>query len=236
MNKTTFEARGIILFRHFVEFLKIWGQENYGENVDINWPAVYKFTTSYSILDFRQDLEDVIFSESDEEFRDNCYSWIENQILNGYPIWRLFIINGWLKDKLEEEFVQSAVDEERNRFETRKCFTCKHFLDDVKFIGEDKYSHSYKTERSLYAKGTPLLHLMNCSKRKELIDILGKNRMTSHFDDINFTYKLFRMDSNSQFGSRWKLYPSEHNDCPYYENSGISFDEFISVYGEVLDQ
>lgn len=228
------KSRGIILFKHFVEFLKIWGQENYGENVELNWPAIFAFTNSFSILDFRDDLEEVIFSESDEEFRDKCYTWIENQILNDYPIWRLFHINGWLKDKLEQGFIQSELQKDRNLFETRKCYTCKYFSDDVHFIGEDKYSHSYKTERHLYIKGTSLMHLMSCGKRNELVSAISDKFM--HRSDIDFTYGQFSMNWRSQFGSRWKLYPYEHSECPYYEKNDITFEEFIDKYGEVLDQ
>lgn len=41
--------------------MKYGGQENYGENVEIDWFKVYNFTTKYNLLDFREDLEDIVF-------------------------------------------------------------------------------------------------------------------------------------------------------------------------------
>ena len=43
------------------------------------------------------DAGEIVNVNSEEEFRDKMFSWIEKQVLDGYPIWRLFKLNNWLK-------------------------------------------------------------------------------------------------------------------------------------------
>ena len=235
--KESTRDRGIQIFKYFIDFLKIWGQENYGENVEINWPAVFKFTNSFHILDFREDLEELVFTEDDDEFRDKVFTWIENQILSGYPVWRLFMLSGWLNDKLEHEFTDAQINKDIQYFNIIKCYRCKKFSDHVHFIGSDKFSHSYSTDRDKYVKGYPLLHNMCCVKRCELIDEIKVKRghpMILHEECIEFDYELFNLDSKTQFGSKWKLNPEEHDKCPYFEESEMTYKQFIDTYGEIL--
>ena len=65
-NNVSDKERSILLFKHFIGFLEIWGQENYGENIEIDWFKVYNFTSKYDLLDLREDLEDIVFEENEE--------------------------------------------------------------------------------------------------------------------------------------------------------------------------
>lgn len=229
--KSNDKERSIILFKHFIDFLEIWGQENYGENIEIDWFKVHNFTTKYNLLDFREDLEDIVFEENEEVFRDKVYKWIEDQVLNGYPIWRLFKLNKWLNDKLEKEFNDEIVKENKITFNKYKCLRCKYYNDDVHFIGNDKYSHSFITEKHLY-NNSNLLHITNCNKRKQLLDELIRQY---HFEaNVEFSYDKFNLDDSWSFG-KWSLDIKKHNKCPYFEkDDDMTYEKFIDLYGEFI--
>ena len=230
-NNVSDKERSILLFKHFIGFLEIWGQENYGEDIEIDWFKVYNFTSKYDLLDLREDLEDIVFEENEEIFRDKVYKWIEDQALNGYPIWRLFKLNKWLNDKLEKEFNDEIVKENKKLFNKYKCLKCKYYNDDVHFIGNDKYSHSFITEKHLY-NHSRLLHMINCNKRKQLLDEKIKH---SHIEaNIEFSYKKFNLDNGWRFG-KWTLDITKHNRCPYFEkDDDMTYEKFIDLYGEFI--
>lgn len=224
-----YDERALIIFRHFIEFLKIYGQENFGESYDIRWSKVFKFTTSYHLLDFREDLENIIFEENDEIFRDKIYSWIENQILNGYPIWRFFKINNWLYEKLEQEFREKEIENEKKIFEKTKCFKCKFFEDKVSFINDKGYPTPYVKETY---NGTKLLHRLNCLKRKEIIENSGKHHRHHFISNIDFEYDKFEEE---KYRSGWRLKVDDHENCPYYTlNEDETYESFKEKYGEMI--
>ena len=237
-----YKDRSIITFKHFISFLEIYGQENFGENVEINWPLVYEQCIKFGLLDFNTQLEEVIFSESDEEFRDKCFMWIENQIYEGYPIWRLFHLNNWLRDKLEKELINRCEKEEMDFFNNHKCLKCKYYVDSVSFIGMDKFSHVYnKKNIELYNNGLKpenILHRVNCLYRQKLINDVSKSKTTLsrrsrfHPTPIEFTYKPFNHDDEDRM--RWTLDVKECIDCPYFEIGEIdTYEKFIETYGEI---
>ena len=228
-NKSA-EEKGILLFKHFVQFLELYGAENYGECFEVNWPKVFKFCNSYHLLDFREDLEEIVYSDNDEIFRDRCFKWIEDQILNGYPVFELFNLNDHLSSILRNEYRLSEIEKDKRYFNSMKCFKCKYFYDDPHYIGKDNFSHSFKTSKQNIKSGTGILHRTNCLKRKELLEESQKNR----FDDsVKFTYKKFNGDTYDL--RTWKLVPAEHKKCPYFElDENMTYEKFIEMYGELV--
>ena len=62
-----------------------------------------------------------------------------------------------------------------------------------------------------------------------------KHRYLGSCSDGKFQYKPFNMTSESQTSSKWKLYPDEHDKCPYYErDEKMTFEKFVKKYGEIL--
>ena len=68
------ERRAIEIFHHFISFLEIYGQENFGESVEINWLAVYENCVSLDLFDGNYMIEEIVNSDSEEEFRDKVLS------------------------------------------------------------------------------------------------------------------------------------------------------------------
>lgn len=229
VNKSV-EEKGILLFKHFVRFLEIYGAENYGERFEVNWPKVFKFCNSYHLLDFREDLEEIVYSDNYEVFRDRCFKWIEDQILNGYPVFELFKLDDHLFSILRDEYRLSEIEKDKEYFNYMKCYRCKHFYDDPHYIGKDNFSHSFKTSKEGYIPGTRILHLINCLKRKELSEKSQKHRFDESFE---FSYKKFNGDTYDL--RSWKLVPAEHKDCPYFElDEDMTYEKFIEMYGEIM--
>ena len=233
-KKINYDDRGIEVFRHFIGFLTVWGQENYGESVEIDWSKAYRECVSFGLLDFNEALEEVIYQESDEGYRDACYKWIENQVLKGFPIWRLFKISDWLSNCYEKELNEIEQQKDLEAFNKNKCYKCKHFVDKVTYIGSDKFSHPI-SDPSWLTPDSKLLHLMSCNKRIELSSKNGKSHFFSSHE--SFEYHKFDVDDDTQlgYGSRWHLIPSVLNDCPYFdEDKEMTFERFLETYREII--
>lgn len=234
------KKRGIILFKYFIQFLEIYGQENFGESVEINWPRVYETCNSFGIFDFNEELENMIYSKDEEEFRDKAFKWIEDQVLLGLPIWRLFDLNNWLSQKLEDEVTQEEHKKDVEFFNTCKCFTCKYYHDHVEWFDKKTgYPHDYNEGEGDFVKPPKyvnLMHNLSCRKRNQLAEShRHKHRYLGSYSDGKFQYKYFNMTSESQTSSKWKLYPDEHDKCPYYEkDEEMTFEKFVKKYGEIL--
>jgi len=237
------ERRAIEIFQHFISFLEIYGQENFGENVEINWPGVYSNCVEFGLFDENPDVEEIVNVNSEEEFRDKMFSWIEKQVLDGYPIWRLFKLNNWLYEQLEKELHENEYKKDIEYFNKHKCFTCKYFYDDIYWLDkESKLMYEYNEGKGdgyhIPSKYQKLYHQMLCNKRKEQAD--NHKKKYSWTDDIenNFKFKPFNLNDETQFdndSSKWLLYPEKMNKCPYYKkDENMSFEEFIRKYNEIL--
>ena len=124
MNKHDYNT--ITVFKYFISFLEVWKEENYGQSAEINWQAVWKFVNTSHLLDFNDELTDLVNSNPDK-LEENVHKWIENRILNNEPVYLLFNMSDWLFRKLEEEHNGNIERAERKRFEERKCYRCKYW-------------------------------------------------------------------------------------------------------------
>lgn len=79
----------ITVFKYFISFLEVWKQENYGQSAEINWQAVWGFVNSSSVLDFNDELTDLVNSNPDE-VEEKVHKWMEDRVLNDEPVYHLF--------------------------------------------------------------------------------------------------------------------------------------------------
>lgn len=223
--------RAVILLKHFIAFLEIYGQENYGESADVDWIAVNAFCHSYGLLDFNEELSGLIYTQDDDEFRDRCFSYIENHILSGYPVWRLFKMSRWLYDKLEMEFNDGIMQYKRKYFNDTKCYRCIHLMQHISFIDPDTrkplaYNRNNPTHVHLLEGGyVKPLFLYDCKKRNCIMDEECGNNYRKR-RNMKFKYKKFNWDKFST--SRWHMDTWKLRDCPYFEQlEGITFEGFM---------
>ena len=232
------KRRAIEVFKYMVQFLEVFGQENYGGSAEVSWPDVFIFCNKYHMLDFNESLEDVIYAESEEEFRDKCFSWMEMQILGGYPVWRLFKMSDWLSGQLEKEMLDNEQAKDKKYFKSVKCYHCKHFTDNMSIIDKNTgFSYHLDTlpdnkKNELLSYNT-IIHFMDCKERTRQIEIAKGDNNSHRSRDPKLSYKQFNFDQYTARGS-WKLNPSKLKRCPYYEDNGMTYEQFLEKYYEIL--
>jgi hypothetical protein len=231
-NDKLFSPRehALTVFKHFVAFLEIYGQENYGESAEVNWHEVHSFCHQYHLLDFNNELSSVVYTEDEQEFRDLCFSYIENKILDGYPVWRFFNMSDWLKNKLEQELQDTIIRKKEEFFCKTRCFRCKYMNVHISFIcPKDKVpiayckDNPYHTELMESNKVFPIFRY-GCNKRNQLI-LEKSNGNPVWMRRIKLDYKLF----NKSEGEReWKMNVWKLRNCPYFdEDKTMTFDKYI---------
>ena len=232
MEKDLRFERGIQIFHYFIDFLNIWGAENYGESAEVDWGKVYIDCHKFGMFDFNESLEKVVNAENEEEFRDLTFQWIENKVYEGLPIWRYFKVSKWLEDKLEEEELDKEKKEILSLYKNNKCFKCKYYRDNAMFFLKssdmEKLSNlPIKNPNNLYSlkecyeywTDQRILHDESCAKRKELLEEAKKDSFDIFRRDAKLEYEAFNVKSTGYRPEKWRLNPEKLNDCPYFEES-----------------
>ena len=234
------KARSIELFRYFVQFLEIFGQENYGESAEVYWPAVYNFCSQYKLPDFNTTVEEIVYQEKDEDFRDKCFKFMEDQILHGYPVWRLFKMSAWLQDKCEQELMEREIAKDKKYFEqTTRCYRCKFFEDRMSFIDKATgYPKNIGKDDVIDWDKGQLCHFIDCKKRNELLEekIGDKTRFHYSRDSVILKYRGFNLINpwgHKQNG--WTMNPWHLRKCPYFEQDPeMTYEKFLHDYKEII--
>ena len=209
----------LTMFRHFIAFLEIYGQENYGESAEVNWHEVHLFCNKYHLLDFNDELSEVIYTEDEEDFRDKCFTFIENKILNGYPVWRLFKMSQWLKEKLEQSFQDEIIREKEKFYRETRCYRCKNIHIETTIIEPiNKNPISYDKDNPVHLewidkRKVPYIFRFNCKKRSELI-IEKSNGCIREMRRVKLDYCGFNTNDNR---GEWKMNIWGLRKCPYFE-------------------
>ncbi len=119
------EKQRAMFLEGYIKFAEIFAESELGNmEVDIAKLALYVFSpefvyhTTYKI----ENIEDV-------------YKMIEEDILNGMPIWRYFKCSDWTLSMLEKQFKNDIDEEEKRIKEKYICKRCKHFKEDYKDLG-----------------------------------------------------------------------------------------------------
>ena len=221
----------ITVFKYFISFLEVWKEENYGNSAEINWQAVWSFVNTSGVLDFNEELQDLVIYSSPEECEEKVHQWIMNRIFNNEPIYLLFNMSDWLFQKLEQEHNSNINKAEQKRFEECKCYHCKYWKDSATILYEGLWGLEQKfvedcTEEELLTH--QIHHLQSCKKREELKEAMTNGEL-KYNNMVEFSYKPFNGDRCHNFRPQ----PMELKDCPFFEENGISYNEYISKYKEL---
>lgn len=225
LNKLSKDERCIILFKYFIEFLEIWGQENYGENTEIDWPKALRECQKLGLFDFNQSLEEVIYTKTDDEFRDLAFKWIENKVLSGMAIWRFFKLSPWLLQKLEEENTANLIEFQKAKYKKHKCFRCKYYRDNASWF-KDTIDGPKLTlvDDELPPTEKPIVDRPECLKRKLLIALASGNG--PKFREPKLEYTGFNTQINSR--ETWRPDPEKLHRCPYFEEGGLTLEGYLT--------
>lgn len=221
----------ITVFKYFISFLEVWKEENYGNSAEINWQAVWSFVNTSGVLDFNEELQDLVIYSSPDQCEEKVHQWIMNRIFNDEPVYLLFNMSDWLFQKLEQEHNSNIGKAERKRFEECKCYHCKYWKDNTSILYEGLWGLEQKsvkdcTEEELLTH--QIHHLQSCKKREELKEAMTDGKL-KYNGTVEFSYKPFNGDRCHNFRPQ----PMELKDCPFHEENGISYDEYISEYKEL---
>lgn len=238
------------IFKNFIGFLEIWGQENYGEAYEVNWAKVHRIIIENNMFDFNDDLENIVYNHDvdyeSEEFRDSCYKYIENQVLSGLPIWTLFNLSEHLRNIYQKEDDEKHRLEDIKLFNKYKCFKCKNFIDgqmvaaNFSFYNIEEFKERFGIER---LKVSTITHGENCTARMKLLED-SKVKVGGRFFDTRNINKIFRKEGcpnnflYETYNERdWKFIPlSNRCKCKFYEEdeSHNTYDKFIEKYYELF--
>ena len=233
--------RSVKVFQYFIQFLEIYGQENYGESAEVSWPRVMEFCSSYGIFDFNSELEEVIYADTDEEFRDKAFSYIEKQILEGYPVWRLFDMSSWLYNQLEKELIERENAKDVEYFNKTRCYRCKHFADIMEYFnssGLPRRIYPGEEPKEVDIRAVTIHHMMSCSKRNSLLEEMENASSSSRFlrsSNVKFSYNKFNCEDLGFMRDqrKWDLIPWELKKRPYFDDAKITPEEFKKTYFEI---
>jgi len=177
------ELKKIYLFKHFIKFLEIYGQEAFGENYPVKWGLVHNIICDHSIWSMDEELDDIIYnSEEDldsDAFRDKVFSYIEKQVIDGYPIFRLFNLSPWLNKCFEDEIDRKIYDEDKKWFNKHLCYKCKHFKDNIDV---------YMGNPSMNIRGTPFYPLEDFKEYYPTLDIKKQRLRHNRLCDLHSQY------------------------------------------------
>lgn len=258
MKNVDSDFRKVEVFKHMVKFLEIYGNENFGQSAEVNWKQVWDYCSRCDMLDFNVEVEELVYHTPDEEFRDRVFEFIEKQILDGYPVWRLFTMSKWLYDKCEQELLDNERKKDIEYFEKTKCYRCKHFKNKLTIMYNTLFEpfnlKDFDTIKEFKDSVKPIevknvKYNMYCTKREELLNEAYKKKFEgkefiSHFKESNFKenyrfkYNKFNVGEDDEWegfrrNNEWILNPSKLKRCPYFEESDMTAERFVELYGEI---
>lgn len=249
------DERKVEIFKYMIQFLEIYGNENFGESAEIDWSKVWEYCSKCDMMDFNIEVEDLVYHTSDDEFRDKVFEFVEHQVLDGYPLWRLFKMSDWLSQKCEEELINIEHQKDIEYFNKTKCYRCKYFQCKLQIMYAtaiepccvgDYDSIEQLRERKPNAVPRSITHKMTCNKRQELLSEAfhkkyGDNKHVSSFEkedfdyNYNFKYKKFnyRDESQNNYSKYWEIYPMKLKRCPYFEESDMTLEKFEKLWDRI---
>ena len=246
----------IKLFEFAIIYFSKYGKENFKEDsYKLNWFSIFTIVVYnggyYNNLIEYDELSKAFNSNDENLIKEKAFKYFDKIVENGENISKLFIF----KNKEDSEKYKKIekikhIELQKNKFNSIKCFKCKHFNQLVTAINNDTIEVSVDTAmkienssfdeiKYLYA----ILHKYNCNKRKEVVDNLSKNdtypfdkelRINKKIEENNEPdhFKFFEKDN--RLIKNWTLKPLNTNcECKYFEKSDITFEEFIEKYYEI---
>lgn len=248
----------IKLFEVAIIFFSNYAKQNFKANsYKLNWYKIFNFFINNGTYDSYEEYTNLYkMIESDKKcdekiLQKKAYDFFYALINNGEKISDLFIFFDDNDRKiLEEKEKEIKYVEQKNRFDKIKCFKCIHFIDNISCIDNSTYELNIENIMKEYKsidevrKNFLIKHQYNCKKRESIIKELMRfdtypfekeKRTNKKLEDSNepenFKYEI---DENGKV-HQWhlRLVPS-NKECKYFQDSNITFEEFIKKYYEIL--
>lgn len=105
-------------YNAIVEFVEIYSSQHIGGNPEINIQAVASFMAQDSFM------IEKLADGFNHLNKDDLFKKLEEEVLNGFPIWRLLILSEWTMNMLERDFVEYVENTQNDIL----CFSCGNFI------------------------------------------------------------------------------------------------------------
>lgn len=119
--------RKYLYFAAVKDIVQLFGEQEVG-SCEVNDLAVANYVESFEFS------IEMMLSETEVD-KEAIYQKVTDDILKGYPIWRLLDVPKWTLNMLERSLNQQVIEERQRLERTYKCYTCKYFIEDDTSIG-----------------------------------------------------------------------------------------------------
>ncbi len=117
--------RQLNIYEAITDILKVFIASEIGTDVEFDNKAISNYIDSFTCS--------VHFW--DAKTKEDVYEQFTNDILNGYPVWRMVKLSEWTMKMVEQSF-QSECDEAMERAKKKlKCLTCKYYSETQTQLG-----------------------------------------------------------------------------------------------------
>lgn len=243
----------MMIFKIFIEFFIDYGIKEFGENkFKLDWYRIYENLFMFNIYHNYDEWN--ILNKNEEINKEEIERYTKelcNKIVkNGERIDLFFEIENKDNDILIDEINKRKIEADTEKFNSKKCYKCKHFLDDVVFLDNNGLEISLNSIKREYENKTEeirkryyTIHKYDCDKRNKIINELMKSdsypfdieeRINRKFEENNIPKHFYFKYNNNKIIKKWILKPIDYEtECPFFEDSGIDLKEFINRYYEI---
>lgn len=234
-----------------------YGKENFKENsYKLNWISIFTiivYNRYYDNLVEYDELRKVFNSNDENLIKEKAFKYFDKIVENGENISKLFIF----KDKEDTEKYKKLekikyIESQKNKFNSIKCYKCKHFSQIVTAINNDTIEISVNTAMKIENKSFDeikysylISHKYDCNKREEVVDNLSRNDTYTFDKELRINKKIEENNEPDHFKffekdniliKNWSLKPLNINcECKYFEeNKDMTFEKYIKENYEVI--
>lgn len=125
------------IYNAIVDILRIFADTEIGGQYEINNAAVAEYLNSFACSAH-------FFDENDKE---TVYQKFTEDILNGYPVYKMLILPEWTMKMMKDLFERERQKEYTEACNKYKCLTCKYLNEKyIKTIDDTLYQCFYQEE------------------------------------------------------------------------------------------
>lgn len=119
------DIRKVWYFLAVKEILELYIEQEVGTSCEINIPLVWEYIDSPQFIGDHFECTD----------KEAIYQSVTDDILAGYPVWRLFKLTPWTNRIMENQFKEFLEQRDEELKKTYKCYTCKWYEETDMEIG-----------------------------------------------------------------------------------------------------
>lgn len=112
-------SRPFDLYEAITDILTVFISSEIGGDVEFDNEAIAEYINSFAcVADFWG-----------HHSKEDIYEKFTEDILNGYPVWRMIKLPEWTLKMVEKSFNIECLEAEQRAKKTYRCLTCKHYCE-----------------------------------------------------------------------------------------------------------